>query len=351
MPERDRLSELAVRVADREAIDWALERARPSSGDELRLVEELASIDRLVAAIRAAEAAPDDALTGLTLGPYRLEAAVDRGGMGDVYRAFDESRDIAVAVKVLHPAIAARPDERRRFLREARIARRVDHPSVAVALEVLEHDGQILIVMEWIDGEPLSALLARGPVPPDRAAALVRSIAEALAAVHRARIIHRDVKPGNVMLTPGGAIKLMDFGVALQTMTSEKMEESLDRLTREGRSVGTIRYMAPEQLRGEAVDERADLFALGIVAWEMFTGVHPFLRATSYAIAAATLDDPPGSASRWPREAGALKPVVLRLLEKDPARRTPSADALIVDLDRAGSRRRTLLDRLLRRRP
>jgi serine/threonine protein kinase len=165
---------------------------------------------------------------------------------------------------------------------------------------------------------------------------------DALDSAHRAGIIHRDLKPGNVMLTADGGVKLMDFGVALQVTEPGRRHpsESVDRLTREGRGVGTIRYMSPEQLRGTPIDARSDLFALGIVLWELFTGLHPFLHATNYATAAAIVDDPPKSGPyTWPPDAAPWQPIVLKLLQKDPARRYPDAGSLIADLDKGVSGR------------
>jgi eukaryotic-like serine/threonine-protein kinase len=156
--------------------------------------------------------------------------------------------------------------------------------------------------------------------------------------------VHRDLKPANVMLTADGTVKIMDFGVSLHVAApgQQNIKDSVDRLTREGRGVGTIRYMSPEQLLGGNVDARSDLFALGIVVWEMLTGSHPFLRATNYATAAAIVDEAPTVAGggRLPREASTLKPVLLRLLEKEAERRYPSAAAVLADLDRFTARRR-----------
>ena len=350
----ERLSELGARLSDGEAIDWTAERARTTDDDESRLVRELASIDRFVMAMRSLEVgpaavAPAGELTGLRIGSYLVQERVGRGGMGEVYRAWHERSGHFVAIKALFPAIAADPVARRRFLREARLARRVAHPSVAAVYDVIEHDARILLVMEWLSGEVLTTALAVGRLAPTDAVFIARSIAEALQAVHRAGIVHRDLKPGNVMLTAEGGVKLMDFGVALQVAEPGRRHpaESVDRLTREGRGVGTIRYMSPEQLRGAPIDARSDLFALGIVFWELLTGSHPFLHATNYATAAAIVDDAPKSDPRaWAPDAAAWQPIVLKLLQKDAARRYPDAGALIADLDRGVTGRRWGLVRI-----
>src|SRR5580765_886370 len=253
----ERHSELGARLSDGDAIDWTAERVRSMDEEESRLVRELASIDRFIAAVRSIEiepetVAPAGALTGLRIGSYLVQERVGRGGMGEVYRAWQERSGRHVAIKALFPTVAADPIARRRFLREARLARRVAHPSVAAVYDVIEHDDRVLLGLEWLSGEVLTSALAAGPMAPARAVLIARSIAEALQAVHHAGIVHRDLKPGNVMLTKDGGIKLMDFGVALQLSEHGRRHpaESVDRLTREGRGVGTIRYMSPEQLRG-----------------------------------------------------------------------------------------------------
>jgi serine/threonine protein kinase/tetratricopeptide (TPR) repeat protein len=343
MPRPERLAELAARISDGERIDWAGERARAIDEEERRLVDELASIHRVMSAIRGTAAAPTTAapagtLSGKRVGPYVVEERVGLGGMGEVYRARDERLGRFVAIKALAPALSTDEFARRRFLRETRLACRVTHPYVATVHDVLDEDGRVLLVMEWLSGDSLSSVLATGPVPATRAGIYAREIAEALQAVHRAGVVHRDLKPANVMLTPDGHIKVMDFGVALHVFEPDdapRTPASAERLTRDGRGVGTISYMSPEQLRGGPIDARSDLFALGILLWELLTGAHPFARATAYETATAILNDPPGSGEddNFSAAAGPLGPTVLRLLEKDAARRHPSATALIAELN------------------
>jgi len=340
-----RIEELASRVSDGESVDWAAERARARNPGELRLVEALASLDRLAIAIRSSGStgassadAPtkvdDDPMIGTAIGPYRIETFIGRGGMGLVYRAYHPKLDRSAALKFLPPELSADESASRRFQQEAKLACLVSHPYVATVYDVIEQDARVVLVMEWIRGRTLDAMLDEGAMPWRRVAALGAEVAEALEAIHHARIVHRDLKPGNVMLSIDGHIKVMDFGVALHVFHPSVSVPDAERLTGEDRRVGTLLHMSPEQLRGEDVDGRSDLFALGILLWEMATGAHPFLRTSTNETIAAILNDPPGPAvggDPFP-EAPRLREVVLKLLEKRPSARFGSAAEVAAEL-------------------
>lgn len=263
-----------------------------------------------------------DALVGRRLGPYRVDARVGSGGMGVVYRAHDTRLDRTVALKLLAPHVAAAAVSHDRLMREARTVAALDHPNLAAVYDVGEaDDGRLYLAMAFYDGETLEARLARGPLPPDQAVALAGQIAAGLGAAHRAGIVHRDVKPANVMLLgDGGApsARVLDFGIA---RTDDPA------LTAPGQSVGTALYMAPEQLRGEPVDARADVWGLGVVLYEMLAGRRPFGGAYAAAIGYAVLHEeaPPLDRDDLPN---GLEATVLRCLAKAPADRFGSMDAL-----------------------
>jgi eukaryotic-like serine/threonine-protein kinase len=193
---------------------------------------------------------------GTLVGRYRIEARVGGGGMGVVYRATDTTLGRAVALKFLSPQLAADSDARARLLREARAASALDHPNIGVVYEVGEHGGGAFIAMAFYDGETLKQRLAAGPLAVAEVEKRARQLASALAAAHAAGFVHRDVKPGNIMLSSDSDVRLVDFGLA--KLVDEATAEAL---TASGTIVGTLTYMAPEQLRGETVDARADLWA------------------------------------------------------------------------------------------
>ena len=214
----------------------------------------------------------DPLLEGSTLGAYRIVREIGRGGMGIVYLAHD-NLERRVAIKTLPPILASSHQLRERLRREAHAAATINHSAVATVYQLTEIDGHLVIVSEYVEGDTLRTLLTRGPIDPTRASAIARDIAGALAAAHDARVIHRDLKPENVIVTPSGAIKVVDFGIA----HIEAPEPS--KLTVPGMMLGTPAYMAPEQLLGGAVTPRADVYSFGIVLEEMLTGRHPLARS------------------------------------------------------------------------
>ncbi|MBX3471893.1 MAG: serine/threonine protein kinase, partial [Planctomycetes bacterium] len=275
------------------------------------------------AALGFAGAAPLD--VGARLGRCVLVDRIGAGGMGQVFRGRDEAAGRDVAVKVL-PA-GASGERRQRFLREAQAAARVRHPHVVAVHDAGEVGGALYLVMDLVDGEPLDALLARGALEPRRAVELVLALAAAVEALHAHGVLHRDLKPGNVLVDAAGAPRLTDFGVAAL--------EGAERLTRTNQGVGTPLYMAPEQLDGGAVDERADVYGLGAVLYEALTGAQPFSDSTSLVHLATLKADGPAPPSRRRRGLDpALDAVCLRALACAPDARYPSAKALGDDLAR-----------------
>ena len=256
---------------------------------------------------------------------HRIEGLAGRGGMGVVYRATELGLERTVALKIISPALAEEQDFRERFVAESKAAASIEHPNVVPIYHAGEHDGVLYIVMRYIDGPDLRALVrADGPLDPERAAHVVAQVAGALDAAHRRGLVHRDVKPANVLLGDGDHAYLTDFGLTKRSATSA------GGLSRAGGWVGTLGYVAPEQIRGERVDARTDVYALGCVLVHALTGSAPYMRDTDEATLWAHLNAPPPSESVPPDFEG----VVARALAKDPSDRYPSAG----DLGRAALR-------------
>ena len=242
--------------------------------------------------------------------------------MGEVYRARDARLARDVAIKVLPLELAADPERRGRLLREARAAASLSHPHICTIYDVGEADGHAFVAMEIIDGQSLSARLAARALPPDEVVRYGLQLASALAHAHAHGVVHRDLKSANVMLTSSDDIKVVDFGLA-KRIAGPEMTETVTHapasLTEPGTIVGTLAYMSPEQFRGEPADARSDVWALGVMLYEMATGARPFAGQTGFALSAAVMHDSPAPLpSPVP---AALQAVVSRCLEKEPARR------------------------------
>jgi eukaryotic-like serine/threonine-protein kinase len=271
---------------------------------------------------------------GARLGPYEILAAIGAGGMGEVYRATDTRLDRTVAIKVLPHRLSDDPEFRARFGREARTISTLDHPHICALHDVGEADGAAFLVMQYLEGETLAARLARGALPLDQALRYGAEVAAALDHAHRQGIVHRDLKPGNVMLTKSGA-RLLDFGLAKPIVRAAGAQSTrLDEpLTSQGSVVGTVPYMAPEQIEGREADARTDLFAFGALLHEMLTGARAFDAPTVASLAGAILrDDPPPPSRLVPGLPPALDHVVRRCLAKDPDERWASAHDLLIQL-------------------
>jgi len=276
--------------------------------------------------------------TGKKLGPYEIQSPLGAGGMGEVYRARDTRLDRTVAVKILPAHLSASAEARQRFEREARAISSLSHPNICHLYDVGAADGVHYLVMEYLEGETLAARLVRGALPLEQ---LVRSgieIAEGLEQAHRSGVVHRDLKPGNIMLTKSGA-KLMDFGLAksaapaasepaseLTQALSSPRPAATHPLTAEGSVVGTFQYMSPEQVEGKEADARSDIFALGALLFEMATGKRAFEGKSATSAMAAVLErEPPAVSSLAPAAPPALDRIVKTCLEKEPDRRFQSA--------------------------
>jgi len=272
---------------------------------------------------------------GTRLGPYEVLALLGAGGMGEVYRARDTRLDRTVAIKVLPEHLARNPDLRARLEREARAVAALNHPHICALHDIGSQDGVDFLVMEYLEGETLALRLARGPVLPDQALTLAVQIADALGAAHHKGITHRDLKPGNIMLTKSGA-KLLDFGLARLSPSPVAHQQDLptlsgDVLTQRGTLLGTLPYMSPEQLEGKDADSRSDLFAFGAVLYEMITGRRAFPGNSAASVIAAIMDSTPA-----PLDAAGLPASLDRLvhtcLAKDPDLRWQSARDLAREL-------------------
>jgi serine/threonine protein kinase len=279
-------------------------------------------------------------LIGRQLGAYRIDAAIGAGGMGEVYRAKDARLGRDVALKILPLAWAEDAQRRSRFEREARAVAALNHPNICTIHDVGHDQGIAFLVMELVDGESLATRLAKGPLPLDGALARAIEIANALDAAHRQGIVHRDLKPGNVMLARTGSgtshaeqAKLLDFGLAriLPSDVVAAVPAPADTpMTEAGAVLGTLQYMAPEQIEGLPADARTDIFAFGALFYEMLTGQRAFAGTSTPALIAAIVRAEAPSVS--PRELGRI---VHRCLAKDPIRRYQSARDLINDLEEA----------------
>jgi serine/threonine protein kinase len=261
-------------------------------------------------------------MTGRMLSRYRLEAPVGAGGMGVVYRAYDTTLLRPVALKLLSDDVANDPS-RRAVLREARAASRLNHPNICAIHEVGEADGLPFIVMEFVEGRVLTALIPADGLPIQTVLQLGIQIAGAIAHAHGQGIIHRDLKPGNVAVTPDGRVKILDFGVAARLPRPTQPDETGEATrTTDAAFAGTTAYMAPEALRGEPPRESADIWALGILLYEMATGHRPFRGDSASELVSAITRDPvtPPRAIH-----GGLRRIILRCLVKDPAQRYASA--------------------------
>ena len=268
---------------------------------------------------------------GTPLGPYRIECLIGAGGMGEVYRAHDARLGRAVAVKILPLVFAADPDRLQRFEQEARAAGGLNHPNVVAVYDVGEEDGMSYVVSELLEGESLRARLARGPISASKVNDWGGQIARGLAAAHARDLVHRDVKPENLFVTRDGQVKILDFGLAKVRAPAAARSRAFD--TGPGVVFGTVAYMAPEHVRGQAIDHRADLFALGAVLHEMLTGVPVFARATPADTATAILSEEPGEIASNRPVVSALERIARRCLEKRPEDRFQSATDLAFALD------------------
>ena len=273
--------------------------------------------------------------SGTMLGHYEILSQLGKGGMGEVYLAEDKQLGRRVAIKLLPPETISDEHAKKRLVREARAAATLDHPNICSIYEVGEADGRSFIAMQYIEGETLDVKVRRKPLDLSESLAIAVQVADALAEAHAHSIIHRDVKPSNIIITTRGQAKVMDFGLAkviqqAQGIKSDAETEAL--LTTPGAILGTLPYMSPEQVRGEVLDARSDIFSFGVVLYEMLTGQQPFAGKSSAATASAILTHEPPPLTRYLDVPPELQRIIRKCLDKDRDQRYQSTRDLSIDL-------------------
>ena len=276
---------------------------------------------------------------GTRLGPYEILSAIGAGGMGEVYRARDTRLDRIVAIKVLPAHLSDRVELRERFEREAKTIASLNHPHICTLFDIGQQDGIDYLVMEYLEGETLAQRLQKGALPLEQVLQFAIEISDALDKAHRKGVTHRDLKPGNVMLTKSGT-KLLDFGLAKlkqeaapENVSFSDLPTAADPLTAQGTILGTLQYMAPEQVEGKEVDARTDIFAFGAVVYEMATGKRAFEGKTQASVIGAIMSsDPPPISSLQPMTPPALDRVVKKCLAKEPEKRWQAASDVCDEL-------------------
>jgi Tol biopolymer transport system component len=277
---------------------------------------------------------------GKRLGPYEITAKLGEGGMGEVYQANDSRLKRAVAIKVLPPAFTSDPERLARFEREAQLLAQLHHPNIAAIYGLEESDGIRALVMELVEGEDLSAVIARGPLALGEAVAIARQVADALEAAHGQGIVHRDLKPGNIKVSEDGAVKVLDFGLAkamapAATSSADAMHSPTltARATQLGIVLGTAAYMAPEQAKGRSVDQRADIWAFGAVLYEMLTGQRAFAGDDISEVLASVLKTEPEWQTLPAELPASMRRLLRRCLVKDPHKRLSSIGDARLELE------------------
>jgi serine/threonine protein kinase len=278
-------------------------------------------------------------LVGHQIGTYVIQRELGRGGMGIVYLAHDMRLGRTVAIKALSPDYSHSPDVRQRLLNEAKMAAALTHPGIAAVYALEEFQGELYLACEYVPGVPLRALVASGPLPIEDVIDIGLQLARALAEAHTKGIVHRDIKPENVIKTPSGVIKVLDFGLARAEYATRL------GLTQPGMIVGTPAYLAPEQALGKETDFRTDIFALGLLMYELASGTNPFIAGTIAATINRIInDDPPPLSRVRPHNFPALDRVIQRCLQKDPDSRCRSTQEIIGNLERLHHKSRSSAD-------
>jgi serine/threonine protein kinase/tetratricopeptide (TPR) repeat protein len=284
-----------------------------------------------------AKSAAGDSLVGKVFGSYEILSLLGKGGMGEVYLAYDSRLDRKVALKFLSSSLIDDHWAKRRLVKEAQAIARLDHPNICAVYGLEESGGYSFIVMQYLDGETLASLIRTTMIEPGRVCGLAVQMVNALVEAHSHGIIHRDIKPQNIMVTASEQVKVLDFGLAKHLERKQSLLTAGDNESRSsqlGLIIGTVAYMSPEQLRSEKVDFRSDIFSFGIVLYEIISGVNPFTRSSSAeTISAILTSDPDPPVSRAPGIPARLPHIARKCLEKDRERRYQSASELLLDLD------------------
>ena len=303
--------ELASLLAEHDKKDSFLEpSAKPSAEPSAREVES------------------QPLMEGRSIGPYRIEREIGRGGMGVVYLAEDTRLHRQVALKALHPTLVANPKLKERLQLEARAAASLSHPSIATVYALEELEGDLHLVTEYVPGKNLRVYLKEGPLPLATLLEVAVGIAGGLAAAHAKGIVHRDLKPENIVRNEQGKIKILDFGLAQMS----EAEPSAERLTEAGTILGTPSYMAPEQLQGKNADFRSDIFTFGVLLYELACGSNPFNSKTPISTIAKILETEAEPVPDLQQQAPELDQIIQKCLRKNPEERYPSAQELLADL-------------------
>ncbi len=264
-------------------------------------------------------------MIGKTVSHYKIVEELGRGGMGVVYRAEDTKLDRFAALKFLAPQVLGSGDEKARFIHEAKTAASLSHPNICTIFEIDEAEGQSFIAMEYVEGKSLKSIIKSGPLKLDEMRKIAMQIAEGLNEAHRKGIVHRDIKPDNIMITESGLVKIMDFGLAKSTVRMQ--------LTIEGTTLGTVSYMSPEQERGEEIDCRSDIWSLGVIIYEMVTGQLPFKGDYEQAVIYSILNEDPTPMTALRTGAPVeLERITKKAMAKNPGERYQHSDDLLVDL-------------------
>ena len=275
--------------------------------------------------------------SGTKLGPYEIQSLVGAGGMGEVYRAHDSRLDRTVAIKVLPTSFSADHDRMQRFSQEARAAAALNHPNILSIFDIGEQQGAPYVVSELLEGETLRERLRNGPVSARKAIDYALQVARGLAAAHEKGIVHRDLKPENIFVTNDGRVKILDFGLAKLTRPEAAGGDdapTVHAVTEPGLIMGTVGYMSPEQVRGQAADPRSDLFSFGAILYEMISGKRAFHGETSADTMSAILKEETPELSETARNVPpGLERIVRHCLEKVPSQRFHSAGDLAFDLE------------------
>jgi len=332
----ERIKELFQAALEQKPADRKAFLDQACQGDEV-LFQELVSLlaehekDDNFLEIPSLESEPSTLEAGDLIGVYRIERELGRGGMGVVYLAEDTRLHRRVALKALAPHIVADPKQKERLRSEARIAASLSHPAIATVYALEESEGHLYIASEYVEGENLRSELQQGPLSPDALLDLAIEVVQGLVAAHAEGVIHRDLKPENIMRNKKGQLKILDFGVAIAPERDLREEP----LTEPGTLLGTPSYMAPEQLKGETVDFRCDIFTFGILFYELASGSNPFRGETPISTIAKILESEPVPLSKFTSSPVQLDRIVERCLPKDPEQRYPSTPKLLEDLERA----------------